>query len=369
MEPDPQLAALSRIARVVAETLEVKEVFARVAEAAATILPFDTMGVSRLETPDTVKRYAVAGSFVPEDLARVLSLGDFSPSIRPQLGSAGRIDDATRVLDPTFSVDAEILRQGVRSLLRAPLLAGGRLAGTVWFASNRAGVFTAEHEAAIKPVADILALALEHERLWSLDTARRRRLDAIDSLLQVMAEALDVRGIFNRVSEVVKPVLAHDRLILTSLSADRREITVDAVSGEPVTGLPTRMPAGDHEACQQGREYLLIPDVDEEPDAGSERLRRCRSDGVRSLLKIPLRIDGGLGWLLFLSRTPRQYSEEDVVVARRVADHVSLALSHQRLAEEGRRAAEARERAAQLEERVEALKEELERTRGYRRVL
>ena len=369
MEPDPQLAALSRIARVVAETLEVKEVFARVAEAAATILPFDTMGVSRLETPDTVRRYAVAGSFVPEDLARVLSLGDFSPSIRPQLGSAGRIDDATRVLDPTFSVDAEILRQGVRSLLRAPLLAGGRLAGTVWFASNRAGVFTAEHEAAIKPVADILALALEHERLWSLDTARRRRLDAIDSLLQVMAEALDVRGIFNRVSEVVKPVLAHDRLILTSLSADRREITVDAVSGEPVTGLPTRMPAGDHEACQQGREYLLIPDVDEEPDAGSERLRRCRSDGVRSLLKIPLRIDGGLGWLLFLSRTPRQYSEEDVVVARRVADHVSLALSHQRLAEEGRRAAEARERAARLEERVQALSDELETTRGYRRVI
>jgi len=58
-----------------------------------------------------------------------------------------------------------------------------------------------------------------------------------------------------------------------------------------------------------------------------------------------------------------------VVVARRVADHVSLALSHQRLAEEQRRAAEAHERAAQLEERVEALKEELETTRGYRRVL
>jgi DNA-binding NtrC family response regulator len=52
-----------------------------------------------------------------------------------------------------------------------------------------------------------------------------------------------------------------------------------------------------------------------------------------------------------------------------VADHVSLALSHQRLAEEQRQAAEARERAAQLEERVEALKEELETTRGYRRVL
>jgi len=114
---------------------------------------------------------------------------------------------------------------------------------------------------------------------------------------------------------------------------------------------------------------VLIPDVEAEPDAGAERLRPCRSDGIRSLLKIPLRLDGGLGWLVFLSRTPRQYSEEDVVVARRVADHVSLALSHQRLAEEERRATEARERAARLEQRVQALSDELATTRGYRRVI
>ncbi|HKN48322.1 MAG TPA: sigma 54-interacting transcriptional regulator, partial [Candidatus Polarisedimenticolia bacterium] len=367
--PDPQVAALSRIARAVGETLELKDVFARVAEAAATLLPFDTMGVTRLETPDTVRRYAVAGSFVPEDLGRPLSLGDFSPAIRPQLGGIWLINDATHELDSSFPVDSEILQKGVRSLLRAPLLARGRLAGTLWFASVRPGAFTAGHEAAIQPIADLLGLALEHERLWGLDAARRRRLDAIDALLPMMAETLDVRGIFNRVSEVVKPVLPHDRLILTSLSADQSEITVDAISGEAVTGFPAKIPAGDQAACHQGREYLLIPDVQEEPDAGSERLRRCRADGIRSLLKIPLRLDGGLGWLLFLSRTPRQYSEEDVVVARRVADHVSLALSHQRLAEEERRATEARERAARLEERVEALKVELETTRGYRRIV
>ncbi len=76
---------------------------------------------------------------------------------------------------------------------------------------------------------------------------------------------------------------------------------------------------------------------------------------MRALLKIPLRLDGGfIGALIFFSKTPGRYSEEDVVVARRVADHVSLALSHQCLAEEQRQAAEARERAARLEQRVQA---------------
>ena len=367
MEPDPQFAVVSRIARAVAETLELKDVFARVAEAAAAVLPFDGMTVLRREGPDTFVLHTYVG-IIP-DRPRTIRLEDFSPAIRPLTTGVKRVDDLAGVLDPGFFIDGRIQKGGFRSALILPLLRGEHLAGFLSVTARRPNAFTAEHEAAIQPIADLLALALEHERLWTLDIGRRRRFDAIDTLLQVMAEALDVRGIFNRVSEVVKPVLPHDRLILASLSQDRREITVDAVSGEPVTGFPTRMPAGDGEACHQGGEYLLIPDVEAEPDAGSERLKRCRSDGIRSLLKIPLRLDGSLGWLVFLSRTPRQYSEEDVVVARRVADHVSLALSHQRLAEEERRAAEARERAAHLEQRVQALKDELETTRGYHRIV
>jgi len=369
LETDPLAAALSRIARVVSETLELKDVFARVAEAAATVLPFETMGVSRLETPDTMRIYAVAGSSKPADPSRVVRLDEFSPNLRPRPGNHGRIDDATRTLDPDFPVDRDILQSGVRSILRTPLARGGQLAGTIWFTSARPGAFTADHETAAGPIADLLALALEHERLFSLETSRRRRLDGIDSLLPMIAGTLDVRGVFNRVSEIVQPVLPHDRLMLTSLSADRSEITVDAISGEPIPDFPTRIPTVDPPPCHQGAEYVLIPDVEEQSEAGPNPRAKCRQLGMRSLLKIPLRIDGGVGWLVFLSRTPRQYSEDDVVVARRVADHVSLALSHQRLAEEERRAAEARERAAHLEQRVQALKDQLETTLGYRRVI
>jgi transcriptional regulator with GAF, ATPase, and Fis domain len=368
-DTDPLAAALSRIARVVSETLELKDVFARVAEAAATVLPFETMGVSRLETPDTMRLYAVAGNLKAKDPSRVVRLEDFSPRLRLQPENIGRIDDATRTLDPDFPVDRDILQGGVRSILRAPLNRGGQLAGTVWFTSSRPDAFTADHEAAAGPIADLLALALEHERLFSLETSRRRRLDAIDSLLPMIAGTLDVRGIFNRVSEIVQPVLSHDRLMLTSLSADRSEITVDAISGEPIPDFPTRIPATDPPACYQAAEYVLIPDVEEQLEAGPNPRARCRQLGMRSLLKIPLRIDGGVGWLVFLSRTPGQYSEHDVVVARRVADHVSLALSHQRLAQEEQRAAEARERAAHLEQRVQALKDQLETSLGYRRVI
>ncbi|PYT34887.1 MAG: hypothetical protein DMF52_11715 [Acidobacteria bacterium] len=368
MAPEPLAAALARIAQAVSGTLDLRQVFAGVADAASAVLPFDIMAVGRLETPDVFTVYAIAGD--TEDLPASFRVEDQSPAIRVRPGNVTRIQNIGQELDARYAFDRMLRERGLGSGLRAPLVRGDRLAGAVSFWSRRPDTFTAEHETVVRPIALLLGLALEHDRLFNLDAARRRRFDAIDSLLVTMAGSLDVRDIFNRVSEVVKPVLPHDRLVLTSLSADRREVTVDAMSGEPLPDLPTRIKVAEKCASDPQPEYVLIPDIEDEPEDDCGRNTWCRALSIRSVLKIPLRLDGGgLGSLIFVSGTPRQYSEEDVAVARRAADHVSLAMSHQRLAEEERKATEARERAAHLEERVQALRDELETTRGYRRVV
>src|SRR5436309_8289488 len=204
MRPDTLATALGRMARAVSETRELKEVFARVAEAAATVLPFDTMVVFRVEGPDadTFALYSFAGMIADEH--RTIRFEDFSPAIRPLSSGPRRIDDMADVLDPSFFVDERLQQEGIRSILHVPLLRGEQLGGFMGVGSREPGAFTAEHEAALRSIADLLGLALEHERLWRLDAERRRRLDAIDSLLGVLAETLDVRGIFNRVLEIVQ---------------------------------------------------------------------------------------------------------------------------------------------------------------------
>jgi transcriptional regulator with GAF, ATPase, and Fis domain len=370
----PLVSALGLIARAVSGTLELKDVFVRVGEVAATVLPFDAMGLARAEGAATLTAYSYYSNEEPADDAqgekpRTLRLGDFSPAIRPVSADTRRFDDLTGLLDPSFSVDRMLLAGARRSLLFVPLRRSDEVTGFVHVSARRAAAFTPEHETALRAIADLLGVALEHERLWNLDTVRRRRLEAIDALLPVMANVLDVREIFNQISEVVRPVLPHDRLILTSVDADRRIVTVDAISGEPVPDLAAGIPMSGP-GCAKAAEYKLVQDVEAEPEMAAGRCERLRALGVRSLLGIPLRLEGDLiGSLVLASRTPAQYSEEDVVVARRVADHVSLALSHQRLAEEQRRTAEARQRASQLEDRVVALRRELETTLGHRRVI
>ncbi len=367
------VAALGRVARAVSETLELKDVFARVAEAAATLLPFDSMAVMRVAEPGTMLFYSLASPDKKEPSAtKTVRLSDFSPRIRPRASGVLRLDDLAPLLDTRFVVDGHLRANGARSALFAPLKRGDQLGGLVAATSRLPSAFEAGHETVLLSIADLLSLALEHERLWSLDLTRRSRLDAVDALLPLLANVLDVREIFNQISVLVKPVLPHDRLMLSSLNADRTAVTVDALSGEPVPPeLLAPIPVcGDDHAQHAKAEFHIIRDTEEGPEKDSERCRKGRALGIRSLLKIPLRLEGGVvGALAFLSEQPGQYTEEDVVVARRVADHVSLALSHQRLAEEERRAAKERERAAQLEERVEALKQELATTRGYGRVV
>jgi transcriptional regulator with GAF, ATPase, and Fis domain len=365
--PDSLVSALRHITRAVAGTLELKEVFARVAEAAATVLPLDFMAVMRVTDADGLELYSISGK--AEDKTHVIRPEDFSPALRPVPDRVLRIDDMAEQADPGFPIDLKMREAGMRSSLTAPLFRGEQLAGYVMVESRRPSAFTAGHEAALQPIADLLAMTLEHERLWSRDVARRRRLDAINALVPMLANVLDIREIFNQVSAVVKPVLPHDLLVLSSLSADRTVMTVDALSGEPAPEIWPPMPVREAD-LKHAVEPVLVQDTEAEADTEPERCQKCRLLGVRSLLKIPLILDGGyIGSLIFFSKTPGQYSEEDVALARWVADHVSLAISHQRLAEEARQAAEARERASLLEERVLALRDELAATRGYHRVL
>jgi transcriptional regulator with GAF, ATPase, and Fis domain len=71
---------------------------------------------------------------------------------------------------------------------------------------------------------------------------------------------------------------------------------------------------------------------------------------MRSMMFVAIRFEGKLfGGLNFYSRTPGRFVQDDVLVARRITDHVALAISHARLAEEARRGDSLRARTTNLE--------------------
>jgi Nif-specific regulatory protein len=374
---------LAEIAEIAAETLELQEVFDRVAASMRRLIPFDNVGVVRIVEQRWAVVHATTAAHEGCDRCPAWRDGDaadspcpepltsWSPRLRPRPGPIPRLDDATRELDPGFRFDAFILERGVRSALWEPFRVGGGFVGGVWLSSSTPFAFTDEHQAVLRPIAALLGTAVEHWRIWDAERRRVERLDRLEELLGTLAESLDVRAVFERLSATIRAVLPHHLMVLTELDLRARSIRVVAHAGEhdgeDPTGRP--VPLTDGEAGRRGQDFELLRDIPAELAGDTERERLIVGTGMRSWLRVPVLHAGEVrGGLSFFHREPARFARCDAEVARRLADRVALVLSHQQLAEEARVAAEAQERAERLEATVETLARELQ-SRGHGRVV
>ena len=93
---------------------------------------------------------------------------------------------------------------------------GTRVHGAVWLTSSVEDAFDAAHQSLMDSVVDVLGLAFEHTAIIDRETLRRERIDSLRGLLHTMAGALDIRHVFNEVSDVVRGGLPHDILVITA---------------------------------------------------------------------------------------------------------------------------------------------------------
>jgi transcriptional regulator with GAF, ATPase, and Fis domain len=337
-------AVLTAVARVVAEATSLEQVVARLAPLLAPLIPFDRLHLLRLDRADSVVLFTAS------------SIGNVEVT-------------GHRIADPRLaSIDVD-LKKDAASIMICPMRQGTRVPGALWFISTRPDAFTADHQTLLDAVADLMALAVHHEGLRSTEAVRRERIDSLDKLLQTMAESLDIRMVFSEISDVVRGGLPHDVLALTAWGEDGRTFRVYALAGttvdDPKFWAPMDLTNPDSPALH--RESYIVRDAGAELPPDSIRARMFAKLGMKSALRVPLPLGGDVfGSLFFLTREVDRFDEEDLDFARRVADHLALALSHQRLA---RRDAEARATEARLEGQVATLTRELETRTGQRRVI
>lgn len=337
---------LTAVARLVADAASLGDVVSRLAPVLRDAIPFERLHVLRLDRADSVVLYVVRSSGEMEVTGH-------------------RIADAGPAVEPPLDADT-------RSRMICTVRDQSRVHGAVWCTSSCPNVFTDAHQVLLEGVSDLLAVALQHDALRSTESLRRERLDSLDRLLHTVAETLDIRQIFAEISDVLRGGLPHDILALTSWGDDGRSFRVYAMVGakmdDPAFWAPTILTEGERALLH--RDPYVVHDVESEIERGSVRGRVFGRLGVRSALRVPMPLGTGVfGSLFFLSRQTEQFTETDVDFARRAADHLALALSHQRLAEAARRDAAARETAARLEAQVATLTLELEARAGHRRVV
>jgi transcriptional regulator with PAS, ATPase and Fis domain len=190
-------------------------------------------------------------------------------------------------------------------------------------------------------------------------------VDASAALLRTMAEVLDIRAVFPRVSEMIKPLLPHDGIELVCV--DRAgHVTLEARSADDV--------AGSRESTGPASEALAIVSdlrrasprmagVDE------ETLAHLLMAGYRSRLVVRSMARSQVVHLSVFAKHANAYDPSDVVTAQHIADCLAMAVAHEQLATVEADRAVARGRSERLDARVRAITERGESVSAHGRMI
>src|SRR5262245_4631418 len=178
--PDALQNAQAAVARAIAESLAVREIWDRVAEACRAVVPFDGMGIIQFEDPATVRAVAIADAPTSRALENaVFPRAGFSPVFWPDADDfIVVIEDAERELDRAYPVDRLALEHGCRSALRVPLSRGRHRIGSVLLVSKEKAKYARRHGEALRVVAELISIALAHQQLATALAEETRRTAA-----------------------------------------------------------------------------------------------------------------------------------------------------------------------------------------------
>jgi transcriptional regulator with GAF, ATPase, and Fis domain len=380
------VACLAAIGRSMQEAFDPQKFLADFSAKLQRLIPHDRLVIACLD--DDRRTFTVFAEHVengPVLHATHYTTG-FSPEGRYPLGKGAladmfegevvRLDDLRD--DYGFaiegSVEHAVRKAGFRSALLLPLHSGGRVIGGLAASSLAPGTYRDDHVARGPHVADLIAPFIQNVVQLQRERRRLSRLHALDALGPALATSLDVKDVFDRLAEVVRPALDFDVMGICLFSSSGRELErlAEVDSAPPAAPAPWRMDLDSFSFANKIRagETILVSDVLAELDPRLPGDRLMLDGGARSALGVPL-LRGGLvgGALYFGKRRPYWFDAGDVEIARHVADAVVVELQHQRLADEQRRLAVVEQRARRLEERLESLRESLGERYGFDRII
>jgi transcriptional regulator with GAF, ATPase, and Fis domain len=370
-ERSENLLVLDDLLATLSGVLDMREVFDRVSVIAQKVLRHDAMGVTTiLERERRLRVHAVSG--FGDDFPRSFETPMPQPELLTDPWEFLIIDDMAA--DPRYA-GSPTVKAGMQSVLGLPVRLEGRLQGGVNFYSRSKAAFTRDTVLVGKRIADHLALALSHQHLAEEARANAElkaqtaNLELLDELLAALTDTGELSELVDRVSTMVRKVIAHNAMTVFVMLPDGLQARRYASSGldAAVTSAATVVPVPPSFTCDPGFDYDLVEDTSIRSE---EYNQRAASLGFRSLLRVPIRIGGTLAaGVGFMAHDPDVYRPSDVLAARRIADRFALCLSRERQIEASRRADEASDRASKLESRVRALTEELDARTGYRRVI
>ncbi|MES1247448.1 MAG: GAF domain-containing protein [Actinomycetota bacterium] len=254
-------------------------------------------------------------------------------------GFAGRVASDRRpiVLSDVDHADVlnPVLREkGIKTLLGVPLLIEGHAIGVLHVGTLTPRIFDANDVDILQLVADRVALAIEHARVFEAERVARRRLEDVQSVTDAALGVLELDELLDELLLRIRSILSADTAATLLLDEETNELVARAAKGieeEVEAGVRIPMGGGFAGRVAATRAPVILPHVDETVVLNPILVEK----GIKSLLGVPLLVgERVIGVLHVGTLTPRVFTEEDVQLLQVVAERAAVAIARARLLEE-----------------------------------
>jgi len=313
-------------------------------ETVAAIVPSRALGFTR-PTGDGSVSVLFASSNVFSEY--VLGTDEVAEVLQPGVDGPRFADRS--MLDANGAIEWQLFHAAAQAIYSIRL-GGIESRVRLWIGLAEAAALTVDQQRAVEGLSETAAGILTTPPSADETAQQLLRLESAAALLPALLQVLDVREVFDRLSTISKAALPHDMLTLGLLNEDLTILTMYARTGS-TSDLGRTFPQPYPPSVTRSWNFDIIDDRREYP---LERERPPTKLGMKSSLRLPFRFHGRvIGGLGVHSLEAGKYSNADIAVGRRLADHLALALSHHRLAEQlaeqARNNAELRARTTNLE--------------------
>lgn len=211
-----------------------------------------------------------------------------------------------------------------RCWLGVPLLLHERATGVMAVQNlERENAYDGGHLEIMKTLAGQAAIALENARLFSEEQRRLRQLSFLNNITLIAVSTLNTDEMLTEIAREIQRNFAYDHIGIGLLDYQTKEIEIKAEAGLRAQALGRRIPldVGVIGGVARTGEMVLMNDL------LAEKRAQSILSNARSELCLPiLHADQMLGVLNVESVQEGAFQQEDVMILRTLADHLSAAL-------------------------------------------